>query len=180
MTTGRQKRKQYCASLASRLGPYLAALAGLGLYAALAFVLAAAPPTTRAVATEQVVVDWHTGLAIDGYDPVAFFTDGKPMSGNAEFELRYGGAIWRFANLGNRAAFVARPDIYTPQYGGYDPVGVARGVAVAGNPNLWMIAGERLFLFYDAAWRQRFAADPNRVIGSADRKWPDVRNTLTP
>ena len=64
-----------------------------------------------------------------------------------------------------------------PQYGGYDPVGVARGVAVAGNPNLWMIAGERLFLFYDAAWRQRFAADPNRVIGSADRKWPDVRKT---
>ena len=76
------------------------------------------------------------------------------MPGNAEFELRYGGAIWRFANLGNRAAFVARPDIYMPQYGGYDPVGVARGVAVAGNPNLWLIAGERLFLFYDAAWRQ--------------------------
>ncbi len=101
------------------------------------------------------MVDWHTGLAINGYDPVAFFTDGKPMSGDAEFELRYGGAIWRFANLGNRAAFVARPDIYMPQYGGYDPVGVARGVAVAGNPNVWLIAGERLFLFYDAAWRQR-------------------------
>jgi hypothetical protein len=176
MTTGRQKRKQFSASLTS----CLAAFAGFGAYAALAFILAAAPPTTQAAANEQVVVDWHTGLAINGYDPVAFFTDGKPMPGTAAFELRYGGAIWRFANLGNRAAFVARPDIYMPQYGGYDPVGVARGVAVAGNPNLWMIAGEKLFLFYDSAWRQRFATDPNRVIGSADRKWPDVRNTLTP
>jgi len=176
MTAARQKRKQYRASLAS----WIAAFTGLGIYAALAFILAAASPTTRAVATEQIVVDWHSGLAISGYDPVAFFTDGKPMTGSAELELRYGGAVWRFANVGNRAAFVARPDIYMPQYGGYDPVGVARGVAVAGNPNVWLIAGERLFLFYDVAGRERFAADPSRVIGSADRKWPEVRNTLTP
>ena len=70
--------------------------------------------------------------------------------------MRYGGAIWRFANIGNRAAFAARPDIYMPQYGGYDPLGVARGLAVAGNPNVWLIAGEKLFLFYDGARRDKF------------------------
>jgi hypothetical protein len=67
-----------------------------------------------------------------------------------------------------------------PQYGGYDPLGVAHGVAVAGNPDVWLIAGERLFLFYDGGRRDKFAADPDRVIGSADRKWPDVLHTLTP
>jgi hypothetical protein len=172
MTTGRRKPKQLCASLA--------AATGLAAYAGLVFTLTASPPTTRAVATERLVVDWHTGLAIGGYDPVAFFTDGKPMPGNPDLELRYGGAIWRFTNVGNRAAFAAQPDIYMPRYGGYDPLGVARGVAVAGNPGVWLIAGEKLFLFYDSSRRDRFAADPERVVGTADRKWPEMRFTLTP
>jgi hypothetical protein len=172
MTTARRKRKQYCAGVA--------AFAGIAAYAGLAFILAVGPPISRATATEQIVVDWHTGLAIAGYDPVAFFTDGPPITGSADFELRYGGAVWRFANIGNRAAFAAQPDVYMPQYGGYDPIGIASGVAVAGNPNLWAIAGERLFLFYDAIRRAKFATDPGRVVGSADRKWPDVQSRLTP
>jgi hypothetical protein len=142
---------------------------------------AAADLPVRAVAaTERIVVDWHSGLAIGGYDPVAFFTDDKPVVGSADFELRYGGVIWRFRNPGNRDAFAARPDVYMPQYGGYDPLGVAHGVAVAGNANVWLIAGERLFLFYDRARREKFIADPDRVVGSADRKWPDIRRTLMP
>ena len=153
---------------------------GLAAYAGLIFILTAGPPTSRAAATERIVVDWHTGLAIDGYDPVAFFTDGKPVAGNDDFELRYGGAVWRFANVGNRAAFVASPDVYMPQYGGYDPLGVAHGIAVAGNPNVWLITGEKLFLFYDGDRRDKFAADPDRFIGSADRKWPSVLRTLMP
>ncbi len=126
------------------------------------------------------MVDWHSGLAIDGYDPVAFFTEGKPVAGSADFELRYVNVIWRFSNPGNRAAFAAAPDVYMPQYGGYDPLGVARGLAVAGNPNVWMITGRRLFLFYDNARRQKFARDPGRVTDSADRKWPEVERALTP
>jgi hypothetical protein len=183
MTTGRQKRKQYReerASLWSSVASRLAACTGLAVYAGVAFGLAVGAPTSRADANEQVVVDWHSGLAISGYDPVAFFTDGKPVEGSANLELRYGGAIWRFANIGNRAAFAARPDIYMPQYGGHDPLGVARGLAVAGNPNVWLIAGSRLFLFYDGDRRDKFITDPNRVIGPADRKWPDVLRTLTP
>ena len=146
MTAARQKRKRYCFGIA--------AFAGLLAYTGLAFVLAAGP---GASAGERIVVDSHTGLAIDGYDPVAFFTDGKPVQGSANLELRQGGAIWRFTNVGNRAAFAAAPNVYMPQYGGYDPVGVARGLSVAGNPNVWMISGQRLFLFYDGARRQKFA-----------------------
>ena len=166
MTAARQKRKQYCGCAA--------ALAGLIL------ALSAGPPASVAATTERLVVDWHSGLAIAAYDPVAFFTEGRPTPGNADFELRYGGAIWRFRNVGNREAFAAEPDIYMPKFGGYDPIGIGRGVAVAGNPNVWLITGERLYLFYDRARQEKFAADSDRLIGEAERKWPEVKRALSP
>jgi hypothetical protein len=135
-------------------------------------------PPARAAISDAVMVDWHTGLAIGGYDPVAFYTDGKPVVGSADLELRYAGVVWRFSNVGNREAFAAHPDIYMPQFGGYDPLGVARGVAVAGNPNVWLIDGERLFLFYDSARLMAFAADKERLADTAERKWPAVRRAL--
>ena len=130
--------------------------------------------------TERIVVDPNTGLAIDGYDPVAFYTDGKPLPGSPDFELQYGGAVWRFCNFGNRAAFAERPDIYMPEFGGYDPVGVARGVAVAGKPDIWLISDGRLLLFYDSHRLETFAADPERITRAAERKWPDIVRTLSP
>jgi hypothetical protein len=166
MTGARQKRKRLRARAPVVTGLLLA--------------LSAQPPAGVAATTEQIVVDWHSGLAIGGYDPVAFFTDGRPMQGSAEFELRYGGAIWRFHNVGNRAAFAATPDVYMPRFGGYDPVGVSRGIAVAGNPNVWLISGARLYLFYDRARLEKFVADPDRLIVEAERKWPDVSRALSP
>jgi hypothetical protein len=152
----------------------------MAVAAALVAAHFAAAPVLRARATERIVVDWHTGLAISGYDPVAFFADGKPVVGNPDCEFAYGGTVWRFSNVGDRAAFAARPDVYMPQFGGYDPLGVANGVAVAGNPELWLIAGGKLFLFYDRSRLAAFSADSERVISTADRKWSDVMRTLSP
>jgi hypothetical protein len=166
MTPARQERKRYSLCVA--------ACAGLVLG------LVAVMPRPHAAVTEQIVVDWHTGLAIAGYDPVAYFTNGKPMVGSERLELRYGGAVWRFCNVGNRAAFAAQPDVYKPKFGGYDALGVARGVAVGGNAEVWFITGERLYLFYDRGRRAKFVADPERVIATAERKWPDVLKTLSP
>lgn len=166
MSAARRKRKPLLTCLASLL-------AGAAVFSALAL------PAFGGL-TQRIVVDWHSGLAIAGYDPVAFFTQRKPMAGSGKFELRYGGAVWRFCNAGNRAAFAERPDIYMPQYGGYDPVGVTRGVAVAGNPELWAIVGQHLFLFYDVAQRQKFLADPALIIAVAQRKWPQVLRALDP
>jgi YHS domain-containing protein len=145
-----------------------------------ALALCAGLAVGRAAVTERIVVDWNTGLAIDGYDPVAYFTDRKQVSGSADFEMRYGGVVWRFHNVGNRAAFAERPEVYMPQFGGYDPIGVVGGFAVAGKPNVWLIAGERLFLFYDQSRLDQFAADPDRLLGEAERKWPSVLQTLSP
>ena len=105
---------------------------------------------------------------------------GEEVLGNADLELHSGGVTWRFDNVGNREAFAARPDIYMPRFGGYDPVGVARGVAVAGKPNVWLIEKQQLFLFYDRTWLENFAADPDRLIAEAERKWPAVQSTLSP
>jgi hypothetical protein len=166
MTAARQKRKRLCAGFAAA--------------AAVLMALLARPPGSVASTTERLVVDWHTGLAIGGYDPVAFFTEGRPVAGSANFELRYAGAIWRFRNIGNREAFAAQPDIYMPKFGGYDPIGVTRDVAVAGNPNVWLITGERLYLFYDRSRLEKFVTDAGRLSAEAERKWPNVQGALSP
>lgn len=154
--------------------------AAITAFACLLVALPISLSASRAATTERIVVDWHTGLAIGGYDPVAFYTDSKPVLGSPNVELQYAGATWRFRNTGNRDAFSARPDVYMPQFGGYDPIGISRGVAVAGNPGLWLITGGRLFLFYDRHRLELFTADPVRLVAEAKRRWPEVLNTLSP
>ena len=132
----------------------------------------------QASTTERVVVDRHTGLALYGVDPVAYFTDRKPVVGRVEFEYRFAGAIWRFDNEGNRAAFAADPDVYMPRYGGYDPIGVARGLATPGYPAIWVVYDERLYLFYTEDARLTFIASPTSVITSASARWSSVKSEL--
>jgi hypothetical protein len=132
----------------------------------------------QAATTEQLVADRYTGLAIGGFDPVAYFTDAQPLVGQPGFEAAEAGAIWRFRNEGNRAVFVGHPEIYSPQFGGYDPTDVARGVAFAGNPRFWLVAGQRLFLFGRAESRDAFAADPARFAREARQRWPGLKETL--
>jgi hypothetical protein len=132
----------------------------------------------HAATTERLVADRFTGLAIGGFDPVAYFTDAAPRAGRPDFEAAQAGAVWRFRNEGNRAVFLGHPDIYSPQFGGYDPVDVARGVAFAGDPRFWLIAGQRLFLFGRLETRDAFAADPARFAGEARQHWPALKETL--
>jgi YHS domain-containing protein len=132
----------------------------------------------QAGTTERVVVNRHTGLAIDGFDPVAYFTDGEAKLGDADFEASHNGVVWRFRNDRNRVFFLARPDIYGPQFGGYDPVDVTRGVAVPSNPRLFVVSGQRLYLFAREESQDAFAADPERYLRDAGRQWPAVRAEL--
>jgi hypothetical protein len=140
--------------------------------------LACLPFAAQATTTERVVVNRFTGLAIEGFDPVAYFTDARPELGLVDFEASEAGAVWRFRNEGDRASFVAHPDIYGPQYGGYDPIDLARGVTVAGNPRFWLIFGQRLYLFGREQTRDAFAADPSRVLPNANLRWPELEQTL--
>jgi hypothetical protein len=137
-------------------------------------------PPIRAATTEQIVTDRHNGVAINGFDPVAYFLDGTATLGKDAFEHTFAAVVWRFHNEANRAVFIADPEAYIPRFGGYDPVGVARGVAVPGDPRLWLTSDERLYLFYSPPARSVFVGDANRVLTTADRKWPAVQLTLSP
>jgi len=128
--------------------------------------------------TERVVVNRFTGLAISGFDPVAYFTDSSAMRGDERYEAVRDGAVWRFRNEGNRAAFVSHPEIYAPQFGGYDPVDVARGKVVQGLPRLWMVHGQRLYLFASETSRTAFLANPDGFATSAQRRWPKLKLEL--
>jgi hypothetical protein len=132
----------------------------------------------RASTTERVVVNRYSGLAIGGFDPVAYFTESTAIQGLPDFEARGAGAIWRFRNQGNRASFVAHPEIYGPQFGGYDPVDLGRGVTYAGNPRFWVVAGQRLYLFGREENRDAFAAEPARFLKEATARWPALEQGL--
>jgi YHS domain-containing protein len=173
MTTARQERKshRWAAISAVSLGAVLSAAVG---------GLCLAPPPSRAATTELVIADRHSGLAISGFDPVAYHTDAAAKVGRAELEYRFAGVTWRFANEGNRAAFAANPEVFMPRFGGYDPVAIARGASTPGHPELWLIVEHRLYLFYSQTARATFAADPDGANHLAERRWPDVLQTLTP
>lgn len=124
------------------------------------------------------MADPNTGLALSGADPVAYFTDGKPVFGRPDLELSDFGTVWRFRNEGNKAAFIAHPEVYKPRFGGYDPVAIGRERSVRGHPLIWSVTGERLYLFYSEADRAAFLAEPDRIIATAERKWPEVARTI--
>ena len=124
------------------------------------------------------MVNCYSGLAIAGFDPVAYFTESMALQGLPDFEARESGAVWRFRSEGNRASFVAHPEIYGPQFGGYDPVDVARSVTYPGNPRLWVVAGQRLYLFGREENRDAFAAEPERFLKEATTRWPVLEQGL--
>ena len=115
---------------------------------------------------------------IEGFDPVAYFVDARPLVGLPQFEASNAGAVRLFRNEGNRASFVAHPDIYGPQFGGYDPIDLARGVTFAGNPRFWLISGQRLHLFGREDNCDAFAAAPARFLHQAKLRWPALEQDL--
>jgi YHS domain-containing protein len=171
MTAQRQEESSGWSELAFRPGNPLVAV--------LAAWLAVFYPAAEATTTERVVINRFSGLAIEGFDPVAYFVDGHPVRGLPEFEATQSGAVWRFHNEGNRASFVGHPEIYGPQFGGYDPVDLARGVVFAGNPRFFAVTDERLYLFGLEANRDAFAADPERFLEQARARWPEIEATLS-
>ena len=175
MTAQRQERNGRGPGTGFRPG-----IALIGLLAVLASLatLAGFPQAAGAQTTERVIVNRYTGLAIEGYDPVAYFADARAELGRQDFEAAQAGAVWRFRNEGNRASFVAHPEIYGPQFGGYDPIDLARGVTYAGNPRFWLIVKQRLYLFGREQNRDAFAADPVRKLREAKARWPALEQDL--
>lgn len=112
--------------------------------------------------------------AIKGYDPVAYFTEGKPTRGNKEQSVNWMGATWYFASQENKNLFEKDPEKYTPQYGGYCAYGVAKGGLFKIEPEAWKVVHGKLYLNYNLKFQKDWEADIPGFIEQANENWPEL------
>lgn len=121
----------------------------------------------------------ETGVAINGVDPVGYFTEGAPVAGSAAHSLDWGGTTWHFASAENRAAFEADPSKYAPQYGGYCAWAVgARNSLAPTEPDQWAIVDDKLYLNFNASVQERWREDIPGFIEKANKNWPSLEAGL--
>ena len=116
------------------------------------------------------------GIAIKGYDPVAYFTDGKPALGTKEFTAEYQGAIYQFASAAHRDAFKQNPTKYAPQFGGFCAMGAVFEKKLDGDPNLWKVVDGKLFLNVGEPAQKRWLEDIPGNVSKADGNWPKIKD----
>jgi YHS domain-containing protein len=117
-----------------------------------------------------------TGLALRGYDPVAYFTDHRPVLGDYSITAQYDGATYRFASESHKALFEKEPAKYVPQYGGFCAFGTAHGVKFDGDPLVWKIVEDKLYLNIAKKVAVRWREDIPGNIKTADEKWQVLKD----
>ena len=114
------------------------------------------------------------GLAIRGYDPVAYFKVAGPVEGSAEFSTNMGGVTWQFSSAQNLDDFIADPLAYMPQFGGYCAYAVSKGSTASTQPDAWTIWNDRLYLNYNKTVRGIWKQDIPGNVAKAEANWPAV------
>ena len=143
----------------------------------LVFVLALAAASAAGIASSSTVFE-RNGVAIRGYDPVAYFRESKPVRGSDSFRADWDGATWNFASSANRDAFLADPGKYAPQYGGYCAWAVSQGYTAPVSPEAWRIVEGKLYLNYSTSVQRTWEEDVPGNIVAADGNWPSIRRKL--
>ena len=141
----------------------------------LAAAAAAAPLVTLSPALARTFTPG--GVAIHGTDPVAYFTEGRPVAGSAAHAVQWDGATWHFASAENAATFPADPARHAPAYGGYCAWAAAQGYLADTDPEAWTIHGGRLFLNANRRIKRRFERDIPGFARTADANWPALRDS---
>ena len=111
----------------------------------------------------------HNGIAIRGYDTVAYFTQSKPVKGHDSFTIEWSGATWKFASQAHLDLFKAEPEKYAPQYGGYCAYGVANEGLVKIEPDQWTIHNNKLYLNYNNKVNKQWSQDISGYVSKADK-----------
>jgi YHS domain-containing protein len=114
--------------------------------------------------------------AIDGYDPVSYFTDDRAERGTADLTAIWNGAVWHFTSNAHRELFTANPEKYAPQYGGYCALGMAHGGDVPTNPEAWTIHDGKLYLNMIKEVATTWRYNPDKLVKRADLKWKALNN----
>lgn len=116
----------------------------------------------------------YSGVAIRGYDPVAYFTEAKPLPGVDQYTTEWQGATWKFASQKHLDLFKANPEKYAPQYGGYCAYGVAKGDLVKIEPENWTIIDDKLYLNFNDGVQKKWEKDTAGYISSANQKFKNL------
>ncbi|MBX9927235.1 MAG: hypothetical protein K2Y05_12830 [Hyphomicrobiaceae bacterium] len=154
----------FALAVASILGASVPALAGPEINTSTGIVLADGKPAL--------------GLAVHGYDVVAYQTESKPVRGDANFAVVQSQATYRFTSKANADLFKANPAKYEPAYGGYCAFGVAVGAKFDGDPNNWKIVDGKLYLNLDNGVQQTWLKDVPGNIKKAEVNWPGIKGKL--
>jgi YHS domain-containing protein len=113
-----------------------------------------------------------SGVAIKGYDPVAYFTDSKPVKGAAQFSHQWNGATWQFASAAHRDEFAKSPEKYAPQFGGYCAYGVSQNHTAPIDPDAWTVLDGKLYLNYSQSVKNTWSKAIPKYLEQADKNWP--------
>lgn len=130
--------------------------------------------TQQAQANTKPAIYAEDGVAIRGYDPVAYFTESAPVEGSSEFSHDWQGSTWHFSSAENRDLFSNDPEKYAPQYGGYCAWAVKEGTTASIDPAAWKIVDGKLYLNLNTDIQQQWQQDIPGNIAKADQNWPDV------
>ena len=130
----------------------------------------------RCRAREDEVNVNKQGVAIQGYDPVAYFTKGQPVRGNERIAATHGGATYHFASEENRKTFLADPDSYAPAYGGWCAYGVSKGKKYKVEPDAFSIVDGTLYLNYDKGVKKKWEKDIPGYLAKSDAQWPKIEH----
>lgn len=136
--------------------------------------LVAVLPATAAEKVDKVNTTILGDLAVDGYDVVAYFTDGKPTPGDKEHSYDWNGATWRFKSAAHRDLFAAAPEKYAPQFGGYCAWAVSQGYTADADPESWKIVDGKLYLNYNKKVQAQWEQDVAGLITKAETNWPQL------
>jgi len=117
----------------------------------------------------------HSTPGINGYDPVAYFTEGKPVKGNGWNVAEHDGVTYMFADKKNKKMFEADPEKYLPEYGGYCAYGVAVGKKFEIDPEVWKIENGKLYLNLDEGIQKKWNKDIPGYIQKADANWSEIK-----
>lgn len=154
----------------------------MGRSAFLNFILAGAVSLVGAAelwagdGTKPIFVD-DRGIAIGGYDVVAYHTDSKAVHGSDSFQFTWQGAQWMFTSAAHRNLFAKEPERYAPQYGGYCAYGMSRGYKAIIDPTAFTIIDGKLYLNYSTRVQDTWRKDTRGYVGKADAHWPQVQSS---
>ncbi len=140
-------------------------------------LFAAAPLATllpQAAWARKPEVFQRKGAAINGFDPVAYFTDSAPVKGESSISAEWNGATWHFASASNRDTFLANPEQYAPVFGGYCAYAASYGSTAPTDPDAWTIHEGKLYLNYSLNVRKKWLRDVPGHIAKGLDNWPGI------